>query len=68
VSDEFKVVMTPEAIEYAAKVSEWLKTAPKSENDEFWVGNVTVEWSHTEKPVAIFQAEDDFYVVEVTNG
>jgi hypothetical protein len=69
VSDEFKVVMTTDAIEYLAKVSEWIKTAPKSdEHDEFWVGDVAVEWGHSEKPIATFRSEDDYYLVEVTNG
>lgn len=68
-SDEFKVVLTTDAIEYLAQVSEWIKNAPKSdEHDEFWVGSVAVEWGHSDKPIAVFKAEDDFYLVEVTNG
>ncbi len=65
-SDEPKVSLTPDAIEYLDKVRQWVDQAPKAE--DFWIGKITVEWGHAEKPIATFEAVDDFWVVEVTNG
>ncbi len=63
--------MTTEMVAYLHKVNEWLKTAPKPDHDdpeEFWIGQVTVEWSHSEHPIAVIKSEEDWWLVEVTNG
>lgn len=65
-SDEGKVVVTPDAIAFFNKVQEWLESAPQT--DEFWVGKVVVDWGHSEEPIANFVAEDNFWLVEITNG
>jgi len=71
-----RVAMTTESIEYLAEVSKWLKTVPKapkreeSEFEEHWVGQVEVGWEHDTPgtPLAIFRAEEDWWICEVSNG
>jgi len=70
-----RVAMTQETVEYLAEVSKWLKTVPKAPKreetafEEHWVGRVEVSWEHDDpEPLAIFRAEEDWWICEVSNG
>jgi hypothetical protein len=64
--DEPTVVMTPEHVHYFNQVRKWLEKAPK--NDDFWVGEVSIEWGHATEPIATFEANDEWWVIRVNNG